>query len=305
MNRNIFILSGLAVYTAAATILTTRYGAGIGELLFIVAVFGPGFSALAIACTKNISTPNTVPPKKMEPWILMALLAWIILFITFLSNGIKYYNSAHSFSEPLKAVIVLLCKLLAFVAVPYCIYRIAGFKTSQLLPANYRYYRRIILSFVVISTATILFQLYCSKGGRSFLHGAFNHRQLWVGIPVSFIWLIAEAGIVEEFFFRVVLQSRIAALTKSGTGAIVWTALIFGVVHAPGLYLRGAESEDISGQMPFLYWVCFTICYMSVAGFFLGVLWHRTKNFLLLTAVHAMFDLLPNFKEFIEVWNIQ
>jgi membrane protease YdiL (CAAX protease family) len=76
-------------------------------------------------------------------------------------------------------------------------------------------------------------------------------------------------------------------------------------VHAPGLYARGAQSEVLSHQLPLMYWICFSIGYMSVAGFFPGVIWQRTKNILLLIALHAIFDLVPNLKEFISAWHIQ
>ena len=38
----------------------------------------------------------------------------------------------------------------------------------------------------------------------------------------------------------------------------------------------------------------YSIVITSVAGFFLGVLWARTRNFLVLVLVHAAADLLPN-----------
>jgi membrane protease YdiL (CAAX protease family) len=115
-------------------------------------------------------------------------------------------------------------------------------------------------------------------------------------------WLFIEAGLVEEFFFRAVLQSRLSALTRSPTGGLVLSALVFGLCHAPGLFLRGAESEGVSETLPFLFWCAYTIAFMSVAGLFFGIVWQRTKNIFIIMFLHAIFDLLPNAGGFIRTW---
>lgn len=304
MNKNIYLLLPIGLYVAAFITLINFFGASIMELTFIASVIGIGFSALAFTFTKKIAVPHTKPAVKTEAWLLLALLGWIIIYITFISSGVKNFLADHSLAVQHTSLIVLVNKLSAFVLIPFVAYRLYGYTMKDLLPGGFSLSSIPIVTFITLSTASVLFQLFFSKGGGSFLTGEFTLHQLVAGIPLCFLWLVIEAGIVEEFFFRVILQSRIAAITGSGTGAILWGALIFGVIHAPGLFLRGASSEAVSGQMPFGYWICFTICYMAVAGVFLGVIWQRTKNFMLVIAIHAMFDLLPNYKEFIEVWNI-
>ena len=128
--------------------------------------------------------------------------------------------------------------------------------------------------------------------------------QLFIGFPLCFAWLFIEAGLIEEFFFRAVLQSRIAVLLKSNIGGITISGLIFGLAHAPGLYLRGAESEGVTEQLPFIFWAAYTISAMSLAGIFLGIVWMKTKNIYLVMAIHAMVDLVPNVAEFMKTWHI-
>jgi len=53
-----------------------------------------------------------------------------------------------------------------------------------------------------------------------------------------------EVGVVEEFFFRVRLQSRLSAVLKSKLGGIVRASLRFGLGHAPGLYLRSRATQE-------------------------------------------------------------
>jgi membrane protease YdiL (CAAX protease family) len=114
-------------------------------------------------------------------------------------------------------------------------------------------------------------------------------------MPLVFRWLVLEVGVVEEFFFRVLLQSRLSAAMRSELGGIVVMSLIFGLVHAPGLYLRtSATQEGLASHPSLLMAVGYSIVITSVAGFFLGVLWWRTRNFLVLILVHAATDLLPN-----------
>ncbi|MFZ0708112.1 MAG: CPBP family intramembrane glutamic endopeptidase [Candidatus Korobacteraceae bacterium] len=100
----------------------------------------------------------------------------------------------------------------------------------------------------------------------------------------------------EEFFFRVLLQSRLASLLKSELGGIVIASLVFGLMHAPGLYLRtGITQEGLPPHPPLRMAVGYSIVITSTAGFVFGVLWSRTRNFALIAIVHGAGDLLPDF----------
>jgi len=143
-----------------------------------------------------------------------------------------------------------------------------------------------------------------SNGGKNLSKENFTIIQLIISVPLCFAYLLFDAGLIEEFFFRGLLQSRLSSFLKSETGGIIMAAIIFGLVHAPGLYLRGAEGEGVSEQMPFTFWMSYSIVYMSIAGIFLGILYSRTKNLWLVMAVHAMIDLIPNLSEFIKTWHL-
>src|SRR5580765_2358387 len=109
-------------------------------------------------------------------------------------------------------------------------------------------------------------------------------------MPLTFLWLFIEAGFVEEFFFRAILQSRLAVLLRSEWAAILVGGIIFGLAHVPGLYLRGAESEGINEQLPVWFWLSYCIANMSIAGIFLGIIWSKTRSLYLVMALHAMVD---------------
>ena len=151
-----------------------------------------------------------------------------------------------------------------------------------------------------------LVQFYIGNGARPIREGILSHTQVWIGLPLFYLWLILEVGIVEEFFFRALLQSRISVLLNSEIGGIVISALIFGLAHAPGIYLREGGVLANLGNEPSLWLsIGYSICVLSIAGFFLAVIWAKTKNFWLIVGIHAFVDLLPGLKDFVEIWGIR
>jgi len=148
---------------------------------------------------------------------------------------------------------------------------------------------------VGMSALLLAFQAFLGRGLRDIVSAHVPPSVLLYAVPLTFVWLALEAGIVEEFFFRVLLQTRLAAVLRSELGAIGLMSVIFGLAHAPGLYLRtGLTQEGLPPHPSLLMAVGYSIVITSVAGFFLGVLWARTRNFAVVVVVHAMGDLLPN-----------
>jgi membrane protease YdiL (CAAX protease family) len=111
---------------------------------------------------------------------------------------------------------------------------------------------------------------------------------------LTFLWVLIEVGLVEELPYRVLLQSRLAALLKSELGGMILMIVIFGLTHAPGLYFRAGETIEALGSSPSpLMAIGYSIVVISVVSWFLGFLWIRTRNLPLLMVVHAAFDLIP------------
>jgi membrane protease YdiL (CAAX protease family) len=156
-----------------------------------------------------------------------------------------------------------------------------------------------------MSLAAILMQSFLGRGLRD-IRGA--HLPMWVLVvaaPLSFVWLAIEVGVVEEFFFRVLLQERLAVALRSPWGGLVVAAVLFGLVHAPGFFLRPAATQEGLGSHPSLFMaVGYSIVLTSLAGLFLGVLWMRTKNFAVLVIVHAAGDLLPNLVPWVKAFHL-
>ena len=129
---------------------------------------------------------------------------------------------------------------------------------------------------------------------------AMGPKGVMVGGALTFLWLLFDVGLVEEFFFRGLLQERLAAALRSPIAGLVLMALIFGLVHAPGMVLRGAGGVEGLGEHPdALTAAAYTIAVQSVAAFFFGVVWMRTRNLPALMIIHAATDLLSNLPRFL------
>jgi membrane protease YdiL (CAAX protease family) len=200
--------------------------------------------------------------------------------------------------------VLLSVKVLTFVVLPAAIISALGrYQIAELIPASLGW-RRLRLA-LWMSLATVLMQSLLGRGLRD-IRGA--HLPLWVLVvaaPLSFVWLAVEVGIVEEFFFRVLLQERLAVALRSPWGGLVVATVLFGLVHAPGFFLRPSATQEGLGSHPSLLMaVGYSIVLTSLGGLFLGVLWMRTKNFAVLVIVHAAGDLLPNLVPWVKAFHL-
>jgi membrane protease YdiL (CAAX protease family) len=123
---------------------------------------------------------------------------------------------------------------------------------------------------------------------------------LWAA-PLSYLWITLEAGVTEEFLFRGVLQTRLTAFFNSPWAGVVVTSLLFGLAHAPGLFLRGGPGVDGWSTDPFQV-IAFTIAVLSPMGLLFGLIYARTKSLLLVILLHGSVDVLPNMTDFVRTW---
>lgn len=281
----------LAIY-AVTLYAMVRFGQfDAGDSLGVFVILGVGFSLVAWVLTLGMKPlPYRVFEPGREVATLVAYLAPLAAFIAFGFSAIHRYVT----SEPADSLAILFAKLAAFVVIPAWIMIVQfRYRLPQLVTMSTR--TRQMLVVVGMSLVLIVFQSVAGRGLRDIGEAHVPGSTLLFGVPLVFLWLVLEVGVVEEFFFRVLLQSRLSAAMRSELGGIVVMSLIFGLVHAPGLYLRtSATQEGLSPHPSLLMAVGYSIVITSVAGFFLGVLWARTRNFLVVILVHAAADLLPN-----------
>jgi membrane protease YdiL (CAAX protease family) len=157
--------------------------------------------------------------------------------------------------------------------------------------------------FVGMALAFVAFQAVFGRGLTTLRELAPAMTTLLWAIPLCWLWQVVEAGLCEEVLFRRVLQQRIADATRSQVAAVLWASLLFGLAHAPGLYLRGAHAMEGVAEATLPWAVAYSVAMIAPAGIAFGVLWARTRSLWLVVALHGTVDLLPQLAPFIRAWN--
>lgn len=306
-NRNSLFILGFNVIYISNIIVGKILGVKeTEEVIPLIVIFGLIFTSLAWLVTRsNIISESYKRARVNEGYVIAGFVVYITIFII-LGNSVLFLSDI-----PGKAgeAVTLFRKVLVFVIVPFFTYKILyGFSLRD-FGLSVRWNNAVILKnlliFLLFSSLLIVLNYFAGTGAKPLRDGTFATSQIVKALPLFAVWLFIEVGLVEEFFFRGFLQNRLSEILKSGTGAILISALIFGLVHAPGMYLREAGINDGLGSDPtLLNSIVYCIAIQSVPGLFLGILWERTRNLWLLMGIHAMFDLMPGLPEFINIWGI-
>src|SRR5215472_16374169 len=308
---NPVVVVGLFLYIGAfGVLLRNKNFEGAGALV-VLALFGIILPALAWLATKRaVPLVISVHPSVREMVVLagctIALSIYLIAGPQWIDNQLP---GAWIDSAQIKFFVTLVKKLIVFVLLPFAIFRFGfGYRLRDfgLQQEGLRALRGNHLPVVLlVGGALLAFQYFVGGGAAALRQGKFTAQQLLLGLPLCFAWLVIEVGLVEEFFFRALVQPRLAAWFKSEVSGVVLMSLAFGLAHAPGFIFRGAGAVEGLGANPTrLEATAYSIVVLAVSGILFGVMWARTKNLVAPMLLHAAGDLLPNFGEFINVWQI-
>lgn len=304
-----YVVAYLLAYVVCI-ILAVRRGIVVNELLVTAIFIGIGFTSFAYFLTRSAdSLFDDRSNLKNEIYIVIALILYGVCFITYYHQWPVLCNLISSENEWVTDLSTGVAKLIFLVGIPILVYHFVfdfhlrdwglGLKMKRYVS------KHSLVVFIVMALVICGFQYFLGSGAQPLREGLYSVHQLALGSLFSLLWLILTVGIVEEFFFRVFLQSRLTVILKSPLGGIILSAVLFGLAHAPGMYLRGGGVLANLGPDPGLMMsVVYSFLVLSVAGFFLSVIWLKTKNFWLIVAIHAMVDLLPNLSDFIELWGL-
>jgi membrane protease YdiL (CAAX protease family) len=295
-----YVLAYFALWGTVLVSLQKFESFEITEALAALAILGVIFPALALLTTRRVDPlPDVVREPKRETLFLviyLGVIAWVLVSV--------FGRIARITTEPLHLLMLLGVKLIVFVVFPATIILALGhYRLSEFIPISLTW--RNLRPALWMSLAALVMQSLLGRG----LHDIREaHMPVWllaVATLLSFVWLMIEVGVVEEFFFRVLLQERLATVLRSPWGGLFMGALLFGLVHAPGFYLRSATSQEALSAHPSLFMaIGYSIVMTSLAGLFLGVLWMRTKNFAVVVIAHAATDLLPNLVPLVKAFRL-
>ena len=308
---NRWFLFAIVVYIGSLFVLSQRAEFSISETLIELVIFGIAFPLLAWL--------GTIPARPLSIRVhptgaeMLALLAYVLALSVYLAFGPQAIDSwlprDWIASDRIKFFVTLGKKLLVFVALPLAIFRLAwrySVRAFGFQKAGLRELWRTHLPVVLLGSSVLMaFNYFLGGAAAPLREGKFSGGQLLIGLPLCFIWLTIEAGLVEEFFFRAFLQTRLSAWFRSEVTGVVLMALIFGLAHAPGFIFRHAGAVEGLGANPTaLDAVAYSITILAVSGVFFGVVWARTRNLFALMLIHAAADLFPNFSDFVKAWGL-
>jgi len=287
---------------AASLALLAARGADLADALVSLALLGLALPLIALAGCAGLPTPGTPAVwGRGEARTLLGLIAFVAAVLVVKQPLLAAMTPAGAdprYAETLNA----LFKLVVFVGVPLGAYRLrhGGLPAAGEVRASRA---RLAACFVLLAAVAWALQaLLSNEFGR--LLARQRPAGVWLCAALAcFAWNAVEAGLVEEFFFRRVLQSRLRAWSGSEVSALFLGALIFGLAHLPGIWLRGQGVSEGLGAAPSpLTTAAYVIVTQGVAGLMFGVLWARTRSLALLVLVHGMFDTPSNLARFMDVW---
>lgn len=293
-----FVAAYVLIWAAATGYLAAK-GADWTFPIAALGIFGLVLPAIAWVLTRS-ARPPAVPVARPGLELGAVLVFLAIYAIGFLGFGMTAVRQGVAVG-PGQDVAVLVLKLAVHVAAPVILLAALGARLAPLFGAGVRrpgfWPPLIVLGAILLGLLSVVSPSLKEIGALS-----PSLATLAWAAPASFVWLALEAGLCEEFLFRAVLQTRLAAVLKSETGAVVIGSLLFALAHAPGLYLRGAPGVDGFSTDP-LQVVAFTVATLSPIAILFGFLWARTRSLLLVVLLHATVDVLPSLADFIQTWS--
>lgn len=309
--RNPYFLVFCVFYALGVGTLAATGVYGLGEPLFMLVIFGlalPGIAFVLCGRCRPLSLPFTL--QRGELWITFALLALVTVFLVW---GTDWSNTlVYAWIEKTPRFdffLIVFRKVLVFVLIPYLVLsRLFGYRWRDfgfVDPFGRAFAPPYLLLMGALFAAFFAVQYFLGQAAQPLFRGAFPVEAVIVGGIALYLVQVVEVGLVEEFFFRAVLQTRLAAWLKSEVAGVFMMALIFGLAHAPGLYLRGAGAITALGEVPALVTaLAYSVAVLSLAGLVFGVIWARTRNIYVLILIHAWVDTLAGLPDFIETFGL-
>jgi uncharacterized protein len=302
------LIAYVLAYAGSLFVLSRAPGFEAGESLAVLLVFGVGCSVVAWLATIGVRPVRyRVARPRAES---LAILGYLVLFaVLVLGYAFTAMKAAVADGRP-EELAMLALKLATMVALPAWIVTRFGHSWREVFLGDARGFlrplladRRLLRALLVMFAAMFLLQWFVGRGPAAIRALDAPMWMLAVGVPLAFLAMSLEAGLCEEFLFRTLLQTRLAAWLRSETAAIFAMSLLFGLAHAPGYVLRGAHlMEGMSGPPDALAAAAYSIVVVSPIGLMFGVLWARTRSLALVVLVHGFTDLIPNLAPFVETW---
>lgn len=300
-----------AAYGGSLGFLARNPGFEAGESVGVLLVFGLGLSLVAWFLTRKI-VPARVEIRRPR-FESLAVLGYLAIFaVLMLGFG---FSALHDALPPGRALetALLVAKLATMVALPMALVRAFGYRGTEAWGVPSGTGRgpsraaRLAWPLAILCLLMLGLQATVGRGPAEVAALAQAwHAPVWkiaLAWPLAWAWMAIEAGLTEEYLFRVLLQSRLAAWLKSEVAAVLAMSVVFGLAHAPGYVLRGAHLVEGMQTAPGpVMAAAYAIAVVSPLGILFGVLWSRTRSLGFLLLLHGFADSIPNLAPFVRTW---
>jgi membrane protease YdiL (CAAX protease family) len=270
----------------------------LAETMMVTVIIGLGFTGLVYWIAPRSAA--VLIRQDMEPSELVFTLVYLAFTAALLVRGAPVPKSwRETFFK--KNIATLGFKLVVFVLVPLAALRLfwhvswadLGFSAGD-VPAQ-------LLAAALLMLLFGGFNLIAGGAAAPIRKRQFAMGHIAGGMSLAFLWNLVEVGLVEEFFFRAFLQGRATAFFDSPAAGICAASLLFGLAHAPGIYLRRGERHGPLGEQPTLTdSILYAILGLSPTGWFTGLLYWRCQSLLAPILVHAAVDAVAHTAEFLD-----
>ncbi|MBI3168877.1 MAG: CPBP family intramembrane metalloprotease [Chloroflexi bacterium] len=279
MILNGLIVIAYAVLFIASIWLAWRQGKTFpfSESIMVLLIVGVGFTGLVYLATLFL---HTLP---MQFDISSGELTFVISYVILVAILLVFKRTPEQWNGQFlkKKTADLLFKLAIFVGVPILALRMFWASSWESLGFSMGDAQGQLLAAVLLILFFGGFNLLVGSAAKPIRERRFSAKQAALGFGVALLWNILETGLVEEFFFRAFLQTRLIAALNSPLAGICLASLLFGLAHAPGIYLRKGDKSGPLGESPsLLNSILYTIVVLSPAGWFTGLLYWKTQSLL-------------------------
>jgi len=291
------VLAYEAIYIAALAIAVWRRKAfPLGSVVPILLILGFGFTGLVFLFVPQ--HPISELPAATSTSEMVFVLGYLGFMAALLTRRRFIPDDHDHFVEKKKRDMGF--KLLFFVLIPLVAVRVIWGASWPALGFSLGDLSSQLISAAILIVLLGGFNLVAGGAAAPIRARQFNARQLFIGFGLAFIWSSIEAGLVEEFFFRAFLQTRLVNFLQSPAGGICTASLLFGLAHAPGIYLRRGGVHGPLGEQPSLLdAVLYSILVLSPTGWFTGLLYWRTQSLIAPVLVHGGIDAVAATADFI------